>query len=48
MGCNCRKNRQVYTGPPAEPVIVNTSSQTGGQPPIETVVADGRPTAPPQ
>lgn len=42
MGCNCRKNRVVYTGPPPQPASESTS-HTGGQPPINnTVVAGGQ------
>lgn len=46
MGCNCRKNKTIYTGPPVETVAQSTTSQTGGQPPIpENVVAAAQPSA---
>lgn len=48
MGCNCRKNRVVYNGPPPERASESTA-QTGGQPPIQgTVVAGGQPSPPSQ
>ena len=48
MGCNCRKNRVIYTGPPPERASEATT-QTGGQAPVQsTVVAGGQPSTPSQ
>jgi hypothetical protein len=46
MGCNCRKNRVVYTGPPVERAS-ESNAQTGGQAPVQDAVTAGaRPSTP--